>query len=132
MNSIRSAAAAAEDVLQNVDYSIQVSGSGSGEPALWRSENNDNEELIEGVEQMVAMYGIDTDNDGAPNQYVPSNAVLQGGDVITAVRVWLVVRSAQNNLVDDNQIYTINGQNIQAPDLRLRQVFSVTIDLRNR
>ncbi len=118
--------------LQNVDYSIQVSGSGSGEPALWRSENNDNQELIEGIERMVVMYGVDTNNDGAPNQYLNSNTVLTPNQVVTAVRVWLVVRSERDNVLDASQTYTLNGVDITAADERLRQVFSVTVDLRNR
>jgi len=121
-------------ILQNVVYSIQPSASGSGEPALWRSENNDNQELIEGVEQMLVMYGLDTDSptDGAPNQYVDSTAALAATDTITAVRVTLVVRSDQDNVMETNQNYTVNGVDTTAPDRRLRQVFTTTVDLRNR
>ena len=119
-------------VLQNVSYSIQPSTSGSGEPALWRSQNNDNQELVDGIERMVVMYGVDTSGDGAPNQYLNSNAVLAANQVVTAIRVWLVVRSENDNVLETNQTYTLNGVNIVAADRRLRQVFSVTIDLRNR
>ncbi|MFB3059017.1 MAG: prepilin-type N-terminal cleavage/methylation domain-containing protein, partial [Gammaproteobacteria bacterium] len=41
--------------LQTVTYSIAVGA--SGEPALWRSENGANVELIEGIEQMQVLYG---------------------------------------------------------------------------
>jgi len=119
--------------LQNVNYSIQASASGNGEPALWRSENNDNQELIEGVEQMIVLYGVDTDGDvdRSPNQYLASNAVVNLAQV-TAIRVFLVVRSDRDFVLENNQTYTLNGQNINAPDRRMRQVFSVTVDLRNR
>jgi type IV pilus assembly protein PilW len=119
-------------VLQSVRYSIQASASGSGEPALWRDENNDNQELIEGIERMVVMYGVDTNGDGSPNQYLGSDAVLAADQVVTAVRIWLVVRSDRDNVMDANQTYTVNGVNTVAPDRRLRQVFSATVDLRNR
>lgn len=122
-------------ILQNVSYSIQTSGSGSGEPALWRSENGDNQELVDGVERMIVMYGVDTDNDGSPNQYLPSDTVLPAPPAqptVTAIRVWLVIRSENNNVLEANQTYTLNGVDIAAADRRLRQVFSVTIDLRNR
>lgn len=119
-------------VLQNVNYSIQASSSGSGEPALWRSENGDNQELVDGVERMIVMYGVDSTGDGSPNQYLNSNTALAAGQTVTAIRVWLVVRSENDNVLDANQSYTLNGVNIASADLRLRQVFSVTIDLRNR
>jgi type IV pilus assembly protein PilW len=118
--------------LQNVIYSIQDSASGSGEPALWRSENNVNEELIEGVEDMVVMYGVDTTNDGLPNQYLPSDSALTPSQTVTSIRVWLVVRSENNNVLDSPQTYVVNGQSITSQDRRLRQVFSTTVDLRNR
>ncbi len=117
--------------LQAVNYSIQASASGSGEPALWRSVNGDNQELIEGIEQMIAIYAIDTDGDGAPNQYQDSTAAVNFAQV-TAIRVFLVVRSDNDFVLENNQTYRLNGTNITAADRRLRQVFSVTIDLRNR
>lgn len=117
--------------LQAVTYSIQASGSGNGEPALWRSVNNNDEELIEGVEQMQVLFGVDTDADGTPNQYLTSDNVADLNQV-TALRVSLVVRSENDGVLEDNQTYTLNGQNIVAPDRRLRQVFSSTIALRNR
>lgn len=117
--------------LQTVTYSIQPSGSGNGEPSLWRSVNNNDEELIEGIEQMQVLFGVDTDADGTPNQYLTSDNVANLNQV-TALRVSLVVRSENDGVLDDNQTYTFNGQNINAPDRRLRQVFSSTIALRNR
>ena len=117
--------------LQTVTYTIAVSGTGSGEPALWRSVNNVNEELIEGVEQMQVLFGEDTDGDGFPNQYLESNDVADMQQ-ITAIRLWLVVRSERDNVLETSQTYSINGVNTTAADRRLRQVFSTTIDLRNK
>jgi type IV pilus assembly protein PilW len=120
-------------VLQSVTYTIQDSASGSGEPALWRQVNSDAPvELIEGVEQMIALYGIDTDNDGVPNQYLPSSTVIADPNQVAALRVFLVVRSDRDNVLDSSQTYTLNGVNVTAADNRVRQVFSTTIDLRNR
>ncbi len=121
-------------ILQHVRYSIQPAASGSGEPALWRSENGNNEELIEGVERMLVLYGVNTDNDDidhSPNQYVNS-ATAVNPNRVTAIRVFLVVRSEQDNVLDQNQDYVLNGVPTTAPDRRLRQVFSTTINLRNR
>ncbi len=117
--------------LQNVKYSIQPAASGNGEPALWREENGNNQELLEGVERMIILYGVDNDGDGTPNQYLASDAVVDL-DEVTSIRVFLVVRSDRDNVMDANQSYILNGVAINTPDRRLRQVFSTTIDLRNR
>ncbi|MBT3205770.1 MAG: hypothetical protein HOM14_19715 [Gammaproteobacteria bacterium] len=117
--------------LQSVTYSVQLSGSGSGEPALWRSVNNINQELIEGIEQMQILFGEDTSGDGSPNQYRTSDQVADPNQV-TAIRIWLVVRSERENVLDESQIYIIDGVNESQDDNRLRQVFSTTIALRNR
>ncbi len=115
--------------LQTVTYSIAVGA--SGEPALWRSEDGVNVELIEGIEQMQVLYGVDTDNDNFPNQYVVSTAVA---DMLTvmSVRLMLLVRSDSDGVTEDAQVYNYNGVSTTAADQRLRQVFSTTIALRNR
>lgn len=117
--------------LQAVTYSIQASGSGSGEPSLWRSVNNNNQELIEGVEQMQVLFGVDTDGDGTANQYQESNLVVNPSQV-TSVRIWLVVRSENGGILDASQTYTINSVDESQGDTRLRHVFSTTIALRNK
>jgi len=117
--------------LQTVTYSIKVGNPPSVEPALWRSENGNDVELIEGIEQMQILYGIDTNGDNFANQYVVSTAVA---DMLTvmSVRLMLVVVSDLNGVTESAQVYNYNGLSITAPDLRLRQVFSTTIALRNR
>jgi len=115
--------------LQAVTYSIAVGA--SGEPALWRSENGVNLELIEGIDQMQILYGVDTTNDDFPNQYMISTAVTNWYDVMS-IRLMLLVRSEANGIVEAPQIYNYNGIATTAADSRLRQVFTTTIALRNR
>jgi len=115
--------------LQSVTYSIAPGA--SGEPALWRSENGINLELIEGVEELQLLYGLDTDDDDYPNQYVTIDNVADNFDII-AVRIMLMVRSIADPVVEDNQVYTFNGNTVTAADRRLRQEFSTTVALRNR
>ena len=115
--------------LQTVTYTIAVGA--SGEPALWRSENGSNVELIDGIEEMQLLYGVDTDADKYANQYVVSTAVADMNDVI-AIRLMLLVRSEDAFVAEDNQSYTFNGTQVTPPDRRLRQVFTTTIGLRNR
>ena len=115
--------------LQTVTYSVQT-GTG-GEPALWRSENGVDIELIEGIEQMQILYGLDTDDDDHANQYVTITNVPDTFDVM-AVRLMLLVRSETDFVAENNQVYNFNGANVTAGDRRLRQVFTTTIALRNR
>jgi len=117
--------------LQEVTYSIGVSGSGSGEPALFRTLNGNNQELIEGIENMQIMFGVDTDGDGSANRFQESDAVANLQQV-TAIRLWLVVRSERDFVLDAAQTYTINGNDITPADSRFRQVFSTTIALRSK
>ena len=115
--------------LQSVTYSIAPGA--SGEPSLWRSENGINLELIEGVEELQLLYGLDTDDDDFPNQFVTIDNVANNFDVV-AVRIMLMVRSIEDLVVEDNQTYTFNGNTVTAADFRLRQEFSTTVALRNR
>lgn len=115
--------------LQTVTYSIAVGA--SGEPALWRSENGTNVELIEGIEQMQLEYGLDTDDDDFPNRYVTIDNVPDTFDVI-AVRLMLLARSDTDFIAEDNQVINFNSTTSTAADRRLRQVFTTIITLRNR
>ena len=115
--------------LQTVQYSIAAGA--NGQPSLWRSENGTNEELIDGVAEMQILYGVDPDNDGSVNQYLTSNAVSDM-NTVNAVRVMLLIESADDGIVEAPQTYRFNGEDITATDNRLRQVFSTTIGLRNR
>ncbi|MCP4186676.1 MAG: hypothetical protein GY763_03635 [Gammaproteobacteria bacterium] len=117
--------------LQEITYSIGVSTSGSGEPALFRTLNGTNEELIEGIENFQILLGEDTDGDGSANQYLERDSVANLQNV-TAVRLWLVVRSDQDFVVDAVQSYTINGNDVTPADRRFRQVFSTTVALRSK
>lgn len=114
--------------VQTVTYEIR---NVAGEPTLFRVQYNDEEELVEGVEQMQVEYGIDTTNDGFPNQYVPYSNTLVVNDVIV-VRLMLLMRSDTGANVGGPQTVTFNGNDLTFNDNRLRQVFTSTIALRNR
>ena len=114
--------------LQAVTYSIAAGTNGVA--TLWRSENGLNEELIDGVEAMQVLYGIDTDNDGSVNRYLDSDAVADM-NAVYAVRIRLLLQSSNDGVVEQAQTYTFAGNDVIAADRRLRQVFSATIGLRN-
>ncbi|MHB8474482.1 MAG: PilW family protein [Sulfuricaulis sp.] len=96
------------------------------------------QELVEGVEKMKIVYGIDTDtpSDNTPNFYEPADAVDNAGlwSKVVSVRFGLLVRT--NSKVDqalDTKAYTLVGQSVSAPfnDKYRRQVYTATVKLRN-
>lgn len=104
-------------------------------PSLYRRVGAETaEKLVEGVEGMQILYGVDTTGDFSVDSYqnadwVETNA--QWPNVITA-QVNLLVRSPDDRVANAPQTYHFNGANVTATDRRLRQSFSSIITLRNR
>lgn len=124
--------------LQTVTYTIGagsiVDATGVAEPALFRSEFANNQELIEGVENMQILYGVDTNNDNYANQYVTSNNAGTFRNVVS-IRIMLLVRSTEDFVTDQSQVIPFpfsTSPDANPGDRRIRQVFTSTIALRNQ
>ncbi|MEX0962624.1 MAG: PilW family protein [Pseudohongiellaceae bacterium] len=100
------------------------------------------EELIEGVESMQILYGINLDQDvrSTVDTYVPANLVTDFADVIS-VRISLLMQSVEDGTVPAPQGYTFDGvvydgsgggNGALPADTKVRRVFVNTISLRNR
>jgi type IV pilus assembly protein PilW len=74
--------------------------------------------LIENIEDMQILYGVDTDADKTPNYYVDADNVADWSQVIS-VQIALSARSNDANLVTSG-------------DTRLHRTFNTTVVLRNR
>lgn len=110
-------------------------------PALFMREGKATPlELVEGVESMQILYGMDVDGDNIPDRYIPADKVSDFPKV-SAVRITLLLRSVKNLAWRTQQskpyllggmttatATTVNGAN----DRRLRRTMSMTIKLRNR
>lgn len=103
----------------NYSYSIQTGA--SGEPALFRSENGVDSELVEGIEDMQIKYGEDTDSDGTANVYRDAGSVTNMENVVS-ISVTIIVRTMEDNVA----LTTADG------DKRIRRRFTSTIAVRNR
>lgn len=101
-------------------------------------------ELVEGVENMQILYGLDNDNDDAPNRYVTAALVADWNDVVTA-RFSITVNSVDDVGATSSPTWpcgaTLNSATspqIQACitgetyDGLLRRTFSQTMQLRNQ
>jgi type IV pilus assembly protein PilW len=118
--------------LQTVTYSIGNSALNANVPVLIRTEFGVAQELVEGVQQMEILYGIDDDNDQFPNQYVTANLVVPDFEDVVSIRVMLLLQSNDAFVTEAPQPYTFNSVPTTPADRRLRQVFTTTIALRNR
>ncbi|MGB5832395.1 MAG: PilW family protein [Thiohalocapsa sp.] len=107
----------------------------AGVPSLYRMDvsgpNTRTEELIEGIEGMQVLYGVDTDSDLSANQYLRA-ADISDWSRIHSVRLSFLFRSVDDYLATDAQPYYFNGAITNPDDRRLRSVFTTTIGLRNR
>ena len=92
------------------------------------------EELIEGIENMQLLYGVDTDSDNVANYYVKANNVESNGmwPNVISVKVKLLVVSPDDNLTVQPVKYKFDGNWYTPTDRKIRREFSSTIVLRNR
>ena len=85
--------------------------------------------ILENVENMQILYGRKINNNVA---YVSASDIGNNDwDDVFSVRVSLVLRTAEDRLVDAPQPYIVNGETITPTDRRLYRVFTTTVALRN-
>lgn len=92
--------------------------------------------LIEGIENMQILYGVDTDGDMSPNSYLstPTSgvSVKSDWDKVVSINISLLAVTLDDNLTSQPIPYTFNGNTYTPPDRKIRRVFTTTIALRNR
>ncbi|MEH6469636.1 MAG: PilW family protein [Halopseudomonas sp.] len=109
----------------------------SGEPALIRGTETDawtaGDELVEGVENIQFLYGVDLNDDKTANYFVDADVVNAAGDMdkVVSIQVHLVVRSFRDNMVEPTLIDFYGGPK-SVNDHRMRKIFVSTIAIRNR
>lgn len=127
-------------VLQQAIFFVsKANGAAGGVPSLYVARLGDDakptepEEVLSYVENMQILYGEDTSEDNSPNYYVSGNSVADWNKVVS-VKISLLMRSRDNNLLPDNQSISFNGAQVRMAkdDRYLRRVYSSTISLRNR
>lgn len=129
-------------VLRVQDTQFYIANNDRSQPSLFRIVDGGNpEELIEGVEDLQLFFGEDTDSDGYANRYVTADVIdapCEAGTNpacwrrVTSVRISLLVRSVEDNITQEPQVYSFNGSTVTAPDQRLRRVFTTVVALRNQ
>jgi type IV pilus assembly protein PilW len=97
------------------------------------------EQLVEGIENIRFLYGFDDDGDGTPNSYLPESDVTplmwdnQSFQRLVAVKIFILVRSINaDNTYDNKTNYQLGDKKISAPnDHFRRKVMSTTVVLEN-
>lgn len=126
--------------MQTKSYFIResaISTASNKRLSLWQFDNHkavggDNPaEIADGIENMQVQYGSDANADGIVESYSKADAVPDWKKV-AAVRISLLVAGNDDNVASGKQKYTYDGAAIEAGDLRLRQVFTTTVSLRNK
>ena len=133
-------------IYRDHSYFIRESTSGSPGRSLWRLDNSSSNsvELVEGIEDMQILYGVDTDDDddGNPNTSAPdgpANYYVSANNIpapdwfrVISVRISLLAATLDDNLAAQPLTYTYNGETPPVQDRRIRRVFNTTIAMRNR
>lgn len=122
----------------NVYYIGKAGDDVDAPPALFRRRLTGDgapgpaEELVQGVENMQLLYGVDNDGDRRLDEYRTADAVVDWTTVL-AVRIELLLACTETGLVAEGQRLRFNGDDeVRPPDTRLRQSMTSTVTLRNR
>lgn len=117
---------------------------GNAVPALYRYTSvagvATEQELIEGVERMEILYGVDTTSDGVPDSYLAAGATglttaSHWGNVIS-VKISLLLRTIDENVNlerDENTYSLLDAAAYDPADQRVRRrTYTTTVQIRNR
>jgi type IV pilus assembly protein PilW len=113
---------------------------GDGISGLYRLENTETigTELIEGVERMEILYGVDSTSDTVADSYVNAAGVAGAGgwDNVVSVQVSLLFQTIEQDFSGalNTKTYTLLNSAAYDPtdDFRHRRIVTNTVQIRNR
>ncbi len=121
------------DPSSTITYQINTPSGTSSLPdpeiTLYRSSNP----LIEGIENMQILYGIDFNKDKVADYYVSANSAWLAADWLNVIslRISLLVVTVDDYLTTQHMPYSYNGVTTTPTDYKIRRVFNTTIAIRN-
>jgi type IV pilus assembly protein PilW len=125
------------DPTSTITYQINTPSGTSSLPdpeiTLYRNTNNTVNPLIEGIEDMQILYGIDLNTNGVADYYVSANSAWLAPEwmKVISVRISLLVVTLDDYLTTQPMPYSYNGVITTPADHKIRRVFNTTIALRN-
>jgi len=119
--------------IRRVSTKIYYVGTGaSGIPALFVRKSTDTaaQELVEGIDGMKIMYGVDTNSDAQADTFMSAADAETGGWWLSVVSVQITLQtiSYENNVAVTAQSNALGT----STDKRLHQQMTTTISLRNK
>jgi type IV pilus assembly protein PilW len=115
----------------------------AGAPALYRTSldpigNDPTEEVVDNIEDLDLLFGEDTDGDGSVDTYRSAAQVIDWRNVLS-VRITLIAVGPESGATNRPQSYYFGADDGGTAvawdtknDLRLRQVFTSTVAIRNK
>ena len=120
------------DLKSTITYNIAIPAATTSSPnpniTLYRNTNNVSNPLIEGIQNMQILYGIDTNVDEVADYYVPAYSNMQQ---VVSVRISLLVATLDDHLSIQPMAYIYNGVTTLPTDYKIRRIFNTTVTLRN-
>jgi type IV pilus assembly protein PilW len=94
--------------------------------------------VVEGIEMMRFMYGVDSDNDGVVNAFISADSMTnafwdnENGTTILAVKLYILARDIlpDNKYINKNT-YQLGDWQFTANDNYRRMLFNTTVTLHN-
>jgi prepilin-type N-terminal cleavage/methylation domain-containing protein len=102
--------------------------------AVGSNGNNSKQPVVNGIENMQFIYGVDSNSDGTADSFLNATGVSAGNlwQRVVSIKVALLVRSLEPMLdVNTAQAYNLLGVNVTPNDRYQRRVYSMLIQLRN-
>lgn len=106
-------------------------------PILYGVGSNKNQyksPIVNGIENIQFLYGVDANADGAVEQYMDATAVSAAGawQQVISIQTGILVRSLEPVLpADESQSYNVLGVSLTRNDRYQRAVYTAVIHLRN-
>jgi type IV pilus assembly protein PilW len=125
------------EIMLFVTNRYYIRNEANGNPVLYRKSGvADAEALIDGVENMQILYGVDTaGNDKIADTYLSASAITSADwEKVVSVRFALLMRTVDEYGTNTNTAtYDLLGTTINpTDDRRRRRVFTSTVQIRNR
>lgn len=116
------------EVMKLVSHLYYIGNNSANVPTLFRASLGNNatiikEELVEGVENMQLMYGVDTNDDNVADKYFVDSDLVTDFTQVLNVRITLKIQTIEDNIAAE---VNIDG------DRRLRRDFTTSVTIRNR
>lgn len=121
----------------HVDISTSVKDSlGNYIPILYAVGSNSNsykKPLVNGIQNLQFMYGVDANQDGLVDRYVNASAMAATDwTAVTSIKVGILVRSLEPVLEQNTaQTYNVSDKTMSFNDRYSRSVYTTVIQLRN-